>query len=1086
MSENKYWQSFGELKGSEELAKRIENEFQEELPFEDRSGNGWLDATAPRRDFLKYLGFSTAAAAIAAGCKTPVRRAVPFANKPADIIPGVSKYYATTYVQDGDILPILAKVRDGRPIKIEGNDECAYTGGKTSARAQASVLDLYDMNRLTHPKRKVGDKFEEVPTFEQLDKMISAAMAGAANPVLLTSTITSPTTKEIIAKYAGLKHVQYDADSFSGMLMANEATFGKRAIPSYNFANAKVIVSLGADFLGTWLSPVEFARQYSQTRKLKDGESQMSRHLHFESHMSPTGACADERFTHRPSEAGSVALALHAALVGNAATPSLNGKVKAGIDKAAAELNANKGAALVVSGSNDVNVQTIVNAINNAIGAYGSTIDWSTTLNYRQGVDADIAQLIADMNAGTVGALMIYGANPVYNYFDGQKFKTAMAKVKTKISFNEYLDETSQACDFIVPSHHFLESWGDAEPKSGYISFIQPTIHPLFKTRAFQTSLLKWSGNNTDYENYFKNYWEGKLGSRDAFETTLQKGVIDPKAGTTTPVAAIAVKDSLATKTTAPVINTQTRPVSSAGGYNGGSIDAAATAVSGTRKGGKTELVLYQKVSIGTGKQGTNPWLQELPDPITKAAWDNYVMMSMPMAVEVVGIDLIHGSERHINNYEYYPEKPVVTVTVAGKTPVDLPVLIIPGMDPNTIAIAVGYGRTDKLGLAAGNVGQNVYHLSSSNGTARDYYAPDVTIAKADKPKYRVAQSQIHNSYEGRTEVVKETSLASFVKDRHQFKRFREELAADFAPKTGDYRKEATIYPDHPQPGLKWGMSIDMNSCTACGACVVACHAENNVPVVGRREVARYHDMHWLRIDRYFVTDENNPDDVKAVVFQPMMCQHCDNAPCENVCPVAATNHNAEGINQMAYNRCIGTRYCANNCPYKVRRFNWADYTGADSFPNNRDQQLIGKLDIVIEQMNDDLTRMVLNPDVTVRSRGVMEKCSFCVQRVQEGKLDAKKAGDVLHDGKVKTACMQACPTDAIVFGNVHDKESKITKTRAEHDERLFYVIEQLHTLPNVNYLAKIRNTSEIIASEDEGEVKHEAKPEEKKAEAAH
>ena len=1078
---NKYWQSFGELKGSEELAKKIENEFQEDLPFEDKSGKGWLDASAPRRDFLKYLGFSTAAAAIAAGCKTPVRKAVPFANKPADIVPGVSKYYATTYVQDGDVLPILAKVRDGRPIKIEGNDE-SYTMGGTSARAQASVLDLYDTNRLTHPKRKVGDKHEEVPTFEQLDKMIAASLAGATNSVLLTSTITSPTTKEIIAKYPGLKHVQYDADSFSGMLMANEATFGKRAIPSYNFAKAKVVVSLGADFLGTWLNPVEFARQFVQTRKMKDGATEMSRHLQFESFMSTTGANADERFTHRPSETGAVASALLAAISGNAATNTVGDKAKAGIAKAAAELNANKGAALVVSGSNDVNVQTIVNAINNAIGAYGSTIDWSTTLNLRQGVDADIQQLVTDMNAGSVGALMVYGANPLYNYHDAEKFRSAMAKVKTKISFNEYLDETSQACDFIIPSHHFLESWGDAEPKSGYISFIQPTIHPLFKTRAFQTSLLKWSGNATaDYETYVKNYWEAKLGSKAAFDAALQKGVIGKEIVLT---AVSVTKDSLGAKPVTPqqIIAT---PVSTPGSFSGSSVESATAAVSGTRKGGKYELALYQKVSIGTGKQGTNPWLQELPDPITKACWDNYVMMGMTMAKEIVGVDLIGGSERHINDYEYFPEKPVVTVTVAGKKAVELPVLVIPGMDPNTIAIAVGYGRTDKLGIAAGNVGSNVYHLSSSNGTARDYYSPDITVAKAGR-KYRVAQMQVHNSYENRAEVVKETSLASFIKDRKQFKRFRDELVEDFAPNTGDFRRESTIYPDHPQPGLKWGMSIDMNSCFACGACVVACHAENNVPVVGRREVARYHDMHWLRIDRYFVTDEKNPDDVKAVVFQPMLCQHCDNAPCENVCPVAATNHSSEGLNQMTYNRCIGTRYCANNCPYKVRRFNWADYTGADSFPNNRDQKLVGKLDPVVEQMNDDLTRMVLNPDVTVRSRGVIEKCSFCVQRLQEAKLDAKKADTPLADGKAKTACMQACPTDAIVFGNVKDKESKIAKTRAEHEERLFYVIEQIHTLPNVNYLAKIRNTSEIIETDHHEAAAGEEKKVEAKPEAAH
>jgi molybdopterin-containing oxidoreductase family iron-sulfur binding subunit len=409
-----------------------------------------------------------------------------------------------------------------------------------------------------------------------------------------------------------------------------------------------------------------------------------------------------------------------------------------------------------------------------------------------------------------------------------------------------------------------------------------------------------------------------------------------------------------------------------------------------------------------------------------------------------------------------------VSISAPGKQPIELPVLIIPGMDPNTIAIAVGYGRHELLGKAAGKVGKNVYQFSSSNGATRDYFLPDVTITKTGK-NYRVAQSQVHNSYENRTEVVKETSLATFNKDRKQFKKFREELAADYAPKTGDFRKESTIYPDHPQPGLKWGMSVDMNSCIACGACVVACHAENNVPVVGKSEVARYHDMHWLRIDRYFVSDNNNPDNLKAVVFQPMMCQHCDNAPCENVCPVAATNHNAEGINQMAYNRCIGTRYCANNCPYKVRRFNWADYTGADSFPNNRDNKLIGRLDPVIEQMNDDLTRMVLNPDVTVRSRGVMEKCTFCIQRLQEAKLTAKNEGTTLADGKAVTACMQACPTNAIVFGNVKDKESNIVKTRAENDDRLFYVIEQVHTLPNVNYLAKIRNTSEILEIEQHG-----------------
>ncbi len=1046
---NKYWQSFGELKGSEELEKRAQDEFQEELPFEDKNEKGWLDATAPRRDFLKYLGFSTAAAALAAGCKTPVKKAIPFGNKPAEISPGVAKYYATTYVQDGDVVPIVAKVRDGRPIKIEGNDLCSFTKGGTSARVQASVLDLYDTHRIAHPKRNVNGKFEEVPTFEQLDKMIAEAMTGIANPVLLTSTITSVTTKEIIAKYPGLKHVQYDADSFSGMLLANEACFGKKAIPSYNFANAKVIVSLGADFLGTWLSPVEFARQYVQKRKINEKNPEMSKHYQFESFLSTTGASADERFTHRPSETGAVALAIYTALTGGSDS-ALPEKLKKGIEKAAADLKANSGSAIVVSGSNDVNVQTIVNAINNTIQSYGSTIDWSSTLNYRQGIDKDLNDLVAQMEAGQVGAIMIYGANPAYDHPAADKFAAAIKKVKVSISFTEKLDETSELCNYLVPTSHFLESWGDAAPISGYTSFIQPTIHPLFKTRAFQSSLLKWSGNNTDYETYFKNFWVSKLGSQAAFDAALQNGVIEPTTNT-----------------------------ASAGSFNSGSVAAATAAISSSKKGGKTELVLYQKVSMGTGKQAGNPWLQEMPDPISKATWDNYIMMSMVMAKEVVGIDLINGSEKHINKYEYFPEKPVVSISFPGlKEPVKLPVLIIPGMDANTIAVAVGYGRNANLGKAAEGAGKNVFQFASSNGTTIDWFNTDVTVTDA-KEKFKIAQSQIHNSYENRTEVVKETTLASFKKEPNKFIKFREDLAKDFAPNTGDFRKEGTLYPDHPQPGLKWGMSIDMNSCVACGACVVACHAENNVPVVGKSEVARYHDMHWLRIDRYFVSDENNPDDLKAVVFQPMLCQHCDNAPCENVCPVAATNHSAEGLNQMAYNRCIGTRYCAQNCPYKVRRFNWADYTGADSFPNNRDQKLIGKLDPVVEQMNDDLTRMVLNPDVTVRSRGVMEKCSFCVQKLQDAKLTAKTEDRVLADGDAKTACMTACPTEAIVFGNVHDKESRIVKTRNDNQQRLFHVIEQLHTLPNINYLAKIRNTDEIIESGEHHE-------EDKKVEAAH
>lgn len=1055
MSQKQYWQGFGQVNDQDNFQKKVSDEFREELPFEDLDA-GLMDAKAPRRDFLKYLGFSTAAAALAASCKVPVRKAIPFANRPENIIPGEAKYYATTYVQDGDAIPVLAKVRDGRPIKIEGNTLSTFTKGGTSARAQASVLDLYDMYRITHPKRKVGEKFEE-STYEFVDKTIAEGLALAGGSVvLLTSTVISPSTKQIIggflAKYPNSRHVQTDAVSYSGMLLANEASGFGRSLPTYRFDAAKVIVSLGADFLGSWLNTVENAMGYGKGRKIDERNPQMSKHYQFEGHLSTTGASADERFTHRPSETGAVALALLAAIDGSVSAPAMaDAKLKAGIAKVAADLKANNGAAMVVSGSNDVNVQTIVNAINNAIGAYGKTIDWSITSNYRQGIDKDLVDLVAQMEGGQVGAVLIVGANPAYTYFDAEKFKAALKKVKLSVSFGEKMDETTELCNYIIPTHHYLESWGDAEPKSGYVSFLQPTIYPLFKTRPWQTSLLKWSGNNTDYDTYFKNYWSAKLGSSEAFDKALQDGIFE----------------------TAPA------GVGGTGSYGGGTVGTAAAAITSAKKGTKDEVVLYQKISVGTGVGSANPWLQELPDPISKATWDNYALISMAKANELgIKLDV---------DYEYHPSKPVIKLTL-GKKEVELPILVIPGMNANTIAIAVGYGRNEALGKTAAGVGKNVYPFTSFNGTTVDYFAADVTLTD-QKRKQKIAQTQIHNSYEGRVEVVRETSLATFLKNPNEIKDFRDDLVNKYAKATKDYRKEATLYGVHDQPGIKWGMTVDMNACYGCGACVVACHTENNVPVVGKSEVIRYHDMHWLRIDRYFVSDEKNPDDLKGVVFQPMMCQHCDNAPCENVCPVAATNHSTEGINQMAYNRCIGTRYCANNCPYKVRRFNWADYTGADSFANNQDQQLVGKLDPVVFQMNDELTRMVLNPDVTVRSRGVMEKCSFCIQRTQAAKLTAKREGRMLADGEAQTACQQACASNAIVFGNVHDPASQVSKIRQDNPQRSFYVLEQLHVLPNVTYLAKVRNTEEIIVKGEhhEGEEKLEGSiPAKRSEEAAH
>lgn len=1099
MSDKKYWTSFAALNNKEEIEKREQDEFKEELPFGDIDDKGLLDAKHPRRDFLKYLGFSTAAAAVAAGCETPVRKAVPLVNRPEGTYPGVPKLYATTYVQDGDVVPVVVKTRDGRPIKVEGNPEYPFTLGGTSPRVQASVLDLYDMYRIPHPKQNVSGKgWQEIPSFEQLDAQIMSKLTGNS-VVLLTSTVVSPTTKQIIADFIGKtggRHIQYDAVSYSGLLEA----YGKR-IPAHNFDKADIVVSLGADFLGTWLAPVEFARGYSMKRKLDGDKKTMSKHYQFESYLSMTGSNADERITHRPSETGLVALALLAAVGGGATAPTIDAKLNAAVQKVANDLKGHRGAALVVCGSNDPNIQAVVREINRAVGAFGFTIDTGTTLNYRQGIDADMITLVQQMNAGQVGALLIYGANPAYDYADAEGFKNGLKKVGLTVSFNEKFDETTELCQYVIPSHHYLESWGDAEPRTGYVSFIQPTIAPLFKTRAYQTSLLKWSGNNTDYETYFLNYWRGNFGSQAALDKALQLGFkgtaaknltvnnrnyldgsgqgfttatslttsspsTDSSASNTNRVVADSTQRTNTVNTT--TAGNQTPVVTTTGSAGPVDLNAAITAISSTPRSNKNEIVLYQSVMVLSGKQAGNPWLLELPDPVTRATWDNYALISTAKAKEL-GIDYLS------TEYEYYTEKPLIELTVGNKK-LTVPALVIPGMDANTVAIAVGYGRNQAFNAAIyedKGLGQNVYPFVQLRNNNRVYYNEVATSAKS-VGDYQIAQIQKHNYYEGRTEVLKETTLATFAKYPDNFKNWREELHHEYGGGgEKEFRSKGTLYtdPETRTHEIHWGMSIDLNSCIGCGACVVACHIENNVPIVGKNEVLRYHDMHWLRIDRYFVTEDENPDNLKTVIFQPMLCQHCDNAPCENVCPVAATMHNTEGVNQMAYNRCIGTRYCANNCPYKVRRFNWADYTGASTHGKLGPKSGVGKLNPVVHQMNDELTRMVLNPDVVTRSRGVMEKCTFCVQRTQAGKLQAKMQNRPIGGDEIQSACAQACPTSAIVFGNAYDKNSTVAQIRKNNPQRLFYVLEQLHTLPNVNYLAKIRNTEEIIEPE-EGEAK--------------
>lgn len=1042
MSQKQYWKGLEDLHASAAHKEMAENEFKEELPF--GLTDDLMGATTPRRDFLKFLGFSTLAATLVASCEMPVRKAIPYAIKPEDIVPGVPNYYASTFTDGGDYCAVIIKTRDGRPIKIEGNELSSITRGGTSARIQASVLNLYDKARLRAPQ---ADGQEA--TFDAIDRSIKEALASNKPAYLLTSTILSPTTKDIIAqftaKYPSVKHVIYDGISYSGMLQANEASYGKRTLPTYHFDKAQTIVSLDADFLGTWLSPVEFAKAYSKGRKVSAKELRQSKHYQVESIQTITGASADYRATCKPSETGAVAAALYNAVV-NGTQPALSSKaLNELVTKAAADLK--KGNGLVVSGSNDVAVQTVVNAINDKVGANGTTVNWAVTSNNKQGIDADMVALVSAMNAGQVGAIFMHGVNPVYDYYDAKSFAVGLSKVPVTVSFAERHDETAQKCKYIVPDHNYLESWGDAEPKTNYFSLQQPGIAPLFKTRAFQDSLMIWAGVTGNYADYWKNYWITKLGGQANFDKALQDGIIEPAGAMANGGAA----------------------------FSGNVSDAIAKIQA--RKGSDLELVVYQKVGIGYGGAwSNNPWLLEMPDPITRATWDNYVCVSPARAkqlnAELTGHNEVDEKKRVIkvktNNYE-----------------VLLPVVVVPGMHNDVIAIAVGYGRDAKVGRAATNTGKNAYPFVTYNGQTFDASNAGVSVEKTDT-FYEVAITQTHSSYEARP-IIHEYTLEEFSKDPQVLLKERRAHLAEYAKLPGDedereggegkmsladadaaankmdedFRLNGTLYPSYESPGIHWGMSIDLNSCIGCGACVIGCQAENNISVVGKEHVLKYHEMQWMRIDRYFSGMPDDPDTIQTI-FQPMLCQHCDNAPCENVCPVSATNHSSEGLNQMAYNRCIGTKYCANNCPYKVRHFNWMDWNGADCFEDNLYED--GRRD----DMNDDLTRMVLNPDVTVRSRGVMEKCTFCVQRLQDAKLTAKKADRPLKDGEARTACQQACPADAITFGNVNDKTSAIYQLRHNQQrERLYYALEDMHTLPNVNYLAKVRNTDVVVGGNE-------------------
>lgn len=1005
-SNKKYWKGLEEYNNTPDFVKNNKNEFAEPLPIEDVLNEAGLSTVTPRRDFLKALGFGLGAVTLAACQSTPLKKSIPYLVKPEEVTPGIPNFYTSSFNGQS----ILVKTREGRPIKIEPNPNAGQFNCGTDARAQASVLDLYDVSKLKAPATVKGGQVEET-TWAKVDSFVKGelakAQAGGKKIRIVSSTVNSPSTNAVIAqfatKYPAAKLVQYDAVSYTGIIQANQNSFGKAVLPKYNFDKADLIVSFSADFLGTWISGEEFTSQYTANRNYKSLENKkMSRHIQFESGMSLTGTNADTRVPVKLSEEGPALIALYNAITGASlpgGTLGNNTTADKVIKLAAKELLQNKGKGLVVCGSNDVSTQILVNAINAAIGSYGTTIDLDNASHLYAGNDAEFNGLVAEMSRGEVGAVLFLNSNPAYDAANAKAFTDALAKVPAKISFSDRADETATLCDVIAINHNYLESWGDANAYEGYYSIVQPTINPVFNSRQAEESLLTWADAPVkDYYQFVRSNWEAKVlpAAGLKWNEVLEKGVV-----------------TLAAKTPAAYGFTL-------------SLDAVATSISTSSKalakgGDQLELQVYENVPMRDGKNANNAFLQELPDPVSKVTWDNFVALA-PKTAEKFKVK----------------EFDVVTVKGANGYSVDLPVLIQPGQAQGTASIALGYGRT-KVGKAGNDVGKNAFpFVSFVNGTMQ--YASNVSITPTGG-FYELAQTQTHHSFEGRA-VIKEATFKEFLKN----------------PGAGNEKgehKDYDLWDQYEKPGNNWVMAIDLNACTGCGSCIVACNVENNIPVVGRDEVRRRREMHWIRIDRYYSYETPAGDVTKekeiakledldhvSVVHQPMLCQHCDHAPCETVCPVLATVHSSDGLNHMAYNRCVGTRYCANNCPYKVRRFNWFNYWNDSRFDN---------------YLNNEFTQLVLNPDVTTRSRGVMEKCSMCIQRIQGGKLQAKMEKRPLKDGDIKMACQEACSANAIIFGDSNDPNSEVSK--ALRSERIYYVLEEINVKPGIGYMTKIRNT---------------------------
>lgn len=955
--------------------------------------------SSSRRSFLRLAGFSFAATAGACSRGKP-QTALPLVQTAPEMIPGRAYWVATTSMACGAGCGALVRCRDGRPVKLEGNPGHPVSQGGLCPACQASLLGLYDSKRLQGARGPEGPLSEELLDLQLRDLFQNLRSSGKIR--FLTGTVNSPSTlsqiQACLEQCSDGRHVMYDGISRSAILEAHQMTHGVRGLPRYRLDRAEVLVSFGADFLSTWVSPVEFAKQYARARRPEGSRSKLLRHWQFEANLSLSGGNADVRTRIAPWEENAALTYLSDRLAGQErSNPGLPALLIERLDQLLKELSAAKGAALVISDSNEVRQQLLVNQINQHLNGYGRTLDVSRPSLQWQGSDRDLHQLRQELENGGVDLLIVQGCNPVYDLPDWEE---ALKKAGHIVYLSRHEDETSPLATWLVSESHDLERWDDHQPVEGVYSFSQPLLPGLFAGRSLRHCLASWRGAAAEDVELLKKFWREKIypteNAGEAFEAwfdrNLQRGVYAAKG-----IEPAGKKEFQRVELPAPDSETELSE-------------------------GKLQLVLYSNPAMQDGRHAHNPWLHELPDPVTKVCWDNYLSLAPETASKL----RLETGDR---------------VRVEGEIgSFEIPVLVQVGLHPQIAAVALGYGRkgTDRFAdigpewmqskptvAAGGQVGQSVSSWIAWKNQQRRFSAHEVSLVKLGG-SHKLACTQDHH---------------------------RMELPPHLAPKGGEVRDVVRVLPlaevqgqteqehgskhhvykdlwpdDHPYEGKRWGMAVDLNACTGCSSCVIACQVENNVPVVGKDEVLRHREMSWIRIDRYF---EGEGDQLQSH-HQPVMCQHCSKAPCETVCPVLATTHSEEGLNQQVYNRCVGTRYCANNCPYKVRRFNWFDYPREDQLQN-----------------------LSLNPDVTVRSRGVMEKCTLCVQRIQDAKAEARRNGRPLEDGEIQMACQQSCPSQAIVFGDLNDPESLISKFR--NNSRSYDLLEELDIQPGVHYLAKVR-----------------------------